>query len=100
MEGQDLKNITVVIAGRPYPLKVQERDEPSIRKIVDDINGKTNDFQLTYSNKDKQDCLAMAALTYAVENFKTQLSNVAVDDDVLVDKLKNVDDMLEKLLSN
>lgn len=98
-EGQDLKNITVVIAGRPYPLKVQERDEPSIRKIVDEINGKTSDFQTTYSNKDKQDCLAMVALTYAVDKFKTQLSNVPLDDDVLVEKLKNVDDMLEKLLA-
>lgn len=98
MEGQDLKNITVVIAGRPYPLKVQERDEPSIRKIVDEINGKVNDFQLTYTNKDKQDCLAMAALTYAVDNFKTRLSNVALEDDVLVEKLKNVDSILEKLV--
>ncbi len=98
MDGQDVKNITVVIAGRPYPLKVQERDEPSIRKIVNEINEKVNDFQLTYTNKDKQDCLAMAALTYAVDNFKTRLSNVALDDDVLVQKLENIDTLLEQLL--
>ncbi len=98
MDGQDVKNITVVIAGRPYPLKVQERDEPSIRKIVNEINEKVNDFQLTYTNKDKQDCLAMAALTYAVDNFKTRLSNVALEDDVLVQKLENIDTLLEQLL--
>jgi cell division protein ZapA len=98
MDGQDVKNITVVIAGRPYPLKVQERDEPSIRKIVNEINEKVNDFQLTYTNKDKQDCLAMAALTYAVDNFKTRLSNVALEDDVLVQKLESIDTLLEQLL--
>ena len=98
MDGQDVKNITVVIAGRPYPLKVQERDEPSIRKIVNEINEKVNDFQLTYTNKDKQDCLAMAALSYAVDNFKTRLSNVALEDDVLVQKLESIDILLEQLL--
>lgn len=98
MDGQEVKNITVVIAGRPYPLKVQERDEPSIRKIVNEINEKVNDFQLTYTNKDKQDCLAMAALTYAVDNYKTRLSNVALEDDVLVQRLENIDILLEQLL--
>jgi cell division protein ZapA (FtsZ GTPase activity inhibitor) len=98
MDGQEVKNITVVIAGRPYPLKVQERDEPSIRKIVNEINEKVNDFQLTYTNKDKQDCLAMAALTYAVDNYKTRLSNVALEDDVLVQRLENIDTLLEQLL--
>ncbi|KAA3629008.1 MAG: cell division protein ZapA [Bacteroidetes bacterium] len=98
MDGQEVKNITVVIAGRPYPLKVQERDEPSIRKIVNEINEKVNDFQLTYTNKDKQDCLAMAALTYAVDNYKTRLSNVALEDDVLVQRLENIDILLDQLL--
>lgn len=98
MDGQDVKNITVVIAGRPYPLKVQERDEPSIRQIVNEINEKVNDFQRTYTNKDKQDCLAMAALTYAVDNFKTRLSTVAMEDDVLVQRLENIDILLEQLL--
>lgn len=98
MDGHDVKNITVVIAGRPYPLKVQERDELSIRKIVNEINEKVNDFQLTYTNKDKQDCLAMAALTFAVDNYKTRLSNVALEDDVLVQRLENIDILLEQLL--
>lgn len=98
MDGQEVKNITVVIAGRPYPLKVQDRDEPSIRKIVNEINEKVNDFQLTYTNKDKQDCLAMAALTYAVDNYKTRLSNVALEDDVLVQRLENIDILLDQLL--
>ncbi len=98
MEGQDIKNITVVIGGRPYPLKVQASDESSIRKIVTEINDKINDFQLTYSNKDKQDSLAMAVLTYAVELHKQKESALSVQDDGLVRKLENIDGLLSQLL--
>lgn len=75
MEGQEeTKNITVVVAGRPYPLKIRVEDEASLRKIVKEVNEKINRFQLTYTHKDKQDCLSMALLTYAVDLHKTQLA--------------------------
>lgn len=74
MDEKELKNITVIIAGRPYPLKVDEESEDSIRQIAKDINDKINDFQLNYNKKDKQDCLAMALLTYAVDLHKLQTS--------------------------
>jgi cell division protein ZapA len=39
MEGQEeTKNITVVVAGRPYPLKIRVEDEASLRKIVKEVN--------------------------------------------------------------
>ena len=72
MEEKDTTNITVLIAGRPYPLKIKAGDEAAIRKIVKEVNEKVNRFQLTYTKKDKQDCLSMALLTYAVDLHKTQ----------------------------
>ncbi len=98
MEDQDIKNITVVIGGRPYPLKVKARDESSIRKIVTEINDKINDFQLTYSNKDKQDSLAMAVLTYAVDLHRQKENALSVQDDGLVGKLEKIDALLNHLL--
>ena len=75
MEGQEeTKNITVVVAGRPYPLKIRVEDEASLRKIVKEVNEKINRFQLTYTHKDKQDCLSMALLTYAAHLHKTHLA--------------------------
>lgn len=65
----------VMIAGRTYPLKVKEQDMEPIKQVVDEINDKIKDFQLTYINKDKQDCLAMALLTYAVELHKVRRSD-------------------------
>ena len=67
--------MTVNIAGRSYPLRVKENDKLSIQQVVDDINEKVRDFQLTYINKDKQDCLAMALLTYAVDYKKIKQEN-------------------------
>jgi len=68
----DMISITVLIAGRPYPLRINKADEPSIRTIVKEINNQVNNFQLKYTTKDKQDCLSMAALTYAVDLAKAK----------------------------
>jgi cell division protein ZapA (FtsZ GTPase activity inhibitor) len=64
---QDTKPITVVIAGRPYPLRVERKDEEGLRSLVEEINKRFNDFQIRYSDRDKQDCLVMTLLTYADE---------------------------------
>lgn len=96
MDGQDTKNITVLIVGRPYPLKIKSDDEPAIRKIVKEVNEKVNRFQLTYTNKDKQDCLSMAVLTYAVDLYKAKLS--IAQDPSLLNKLSQLEDLLDDLL--
>lgn len=96
MDGQETKNITVVIANRPYPLKVKQEDEAAIRKIIKELNEKVNRFQLTYTNKDKQDCLAMAALTYAVDLYKTQQNSA--QDSLLSSKIALIDQLLDDIV--
>ena len=97
MDGQEKKNITVVIANRPYPLKVKQEDEAAIRKIIKELNEKVNRFQLTYTNKDKQDCLAMAALTYAVDLYKHQQNSA--QDSLLSSKIAMIDQLLDEISS-
>lgn len=96
--GQDkkMKHITVLIAGRPYPLKIDVADEPAIRKIVKTVNEKINRFQLTYTNKDKQDCLSMALLTYAVDLHKAK--NSGGNDPALSGKLFQLEALLDQVL--
>ena len=64
---ESTKSITVVIAGRPYPLRVNSTEEAGLRKLISEINERFNDFQIKYSDRDKQDCLVMTLLTYASE---------------------------------
>ena len=97
VQDQEPKNITVLIAGRPYPLKINEADEPAIRRIVKEVNEKVNRFQLTYTNKDKQDCLSMALLTYAVDLQKAK--QLPANDPSLPNRLSELEALLDKVLA-
>jgi cell division protein ZapA len=70
----ELININLIIADRPYPLKVKPEEEELVRNAAKQINQKVKELQDLYAAKDKQDFLAMSALTYAVEvaNLKKQ----------------------------
>lgn len=98
MAEQVTKQITVLIAGRPYPLKVKANDETTIRKIVKDVNEQVNRFQLSYTNKDKQDCLALAVLTYAVDLHKIRQSLSTTQDPQIAEQLSQLDALLDEVL--
>jgi cell division protein ZapA len=66
----DSLNIKVIIADRTYPLKVKPSEEEAIRNAAKAINDKIHDLQESYAASDKQDYLAMAALTYVIDNMK------------------------------
>ena len=97
MEELDSKQLTVTIAGRPYPLKIKVNDEPVSRIIVKEVNEKVNKFQLAYPNREKQDCLAMALLAYAVDLHKTS-SQPASSSPELSDKLSRIQALLDEAL--
>jgi cell division protein ZapA len=63
----ELININLIIADRPYPLKVKPEEEEMVKNAAKQINQKVNELKDVYAAKDKQDFLAMSALTYAVE---------------------------------
>ena len=84
-----MKSIEVMIAGRSFPLKVTEDEEAMIMEVAEDINEKVRNLQNTYLQKDKQDCLSMALLTYALETAK--LNNKLAE----LNELKQVADQIE-----
>ena len=87
-----MKSITVLIASRPYPLRIKEEDEKRIKGIVKDINDKISKFQLTYAQKDKQDCLAMALLTYAVD---LQKQREQTEDSLIMRHLQQIEALVD-----
>lgn len=90
-------NINVMIAGRSYPLRLKPEDEANIRAIVEEINQKIKEFQYTYKNRDKQDCLSMALLTYAVDSHKKSLADPETESEVY-GKIKGIDAYLDSIL--
>jgi cell division protein ZapA len=58
--------IKVTIAGRVYPIKVNNaHEEEGMRKAAKKINDLVMKFEKNYSVSDKQDVLAMCALQFA-----------------------------------
>ena len=96
MADNAMTSIDVIIAGRTFPLKVHEKDVSTIKRIVEEVNSKVSKFQMTYSAKDKLDCLSMALLTYAVDLHKERSSG---DSDQVASKINELDKVLDSLLS-
>lgn len=89
MGPEQMININVIIADRPYRLKIKPAEEENVRKAAKLINEKVKDFQNVYEAKDKQDYLAMAALMYAVDsvNLKTKSSSSSEELELRLDEI-------------
>lgn len=58
--------INIVIAGRSYPLSVNNtKEEEGMRKAANAINKLISMYEQNYAVSDKQDVLAMCALQFA-----------------------------------
>lgn len=60
------RSIRVELAGRAYPLTIQQAEEDHVRRAVDEINESIDRLRAGYPLTDKQDLLAMAALEVTV----------------------------------
>lgn len=90
----ELININIIIADRPYPLKVKPEEEERIRNAAREINSRVKQFQTQYAAKDKQDYLAMSVLMYAVEATSFR-DKITIEDSAFEERL----DALEAILA-
>ncbi|QNM86240.1 cell division protein ZapA [Polaribacter pectinis] len=69
--------INIVIAGRTYPLSVNNtKEEEGMRKAASAINKLISMYERNYAVSDKQDVLAMCALQFA---SKMEISSIEKD---------------------
>jgi Cell division protein ZapA len=64
---QDLIPINVVIGDRTYRIKIEPRDEETVRKTLKTINDKIIEYKTQFAGKDMQDYIAMVLLWYATQ---------------------------------
>jgi cell division protein ZapA len=86
-------SLKVVVAGRTYPLTVQETEVGRVQSAADDINKAIKQLQENFAVKDMQDLLAMTALQLATKSGKNTGSNPGSSPD-----LSEVTTSLEELL--
>ena len=73
-------SLKVVVAGRTYPLTLNEGEEEKVLKAAEDINKAIKLLQDSYAVKDMQDLLAMTALQLATKP-KTQVQKTQQEPD-------------------
>ncbi|MBK8888262.1 MAG: cell division protein ZapA [Saprospiraceae bacterium] len=52
MQQDDLKTISVTVAGRTFPVKVTEIEESVVLELTTDLNEKIGEFQQTYPGRE------------------------------------------------
>ena len=88
-------SIKVVVAGRNYPLTVDELEKESVEKAAEDINRRIQLLRDNYAVKDVQDLLAMTALQIAVKKQSSEpVASAQVD---LSAPVKALEELLEQL---
>jgi cell division protein ZapA len=90
--------INVIIAGRSYPLSVNNtKEEEGMRKAATAINKLISMYEENYAVSDKQDVLAMCALQFA---SKAEIASLEKDftDREVVDKIKELTNMVDSHL--
>lgn len=91
-------SIKVVVAGRTYPLTVNQGEEARVQKAAGDINKAIKLLQDNYAVKDMQDLLAMTALQLASKSGNTTGSVQEAPDYTEVEtSLENLLQEIEKL---
>lgn len=63
-------SLKVVVAGRTYPLTVQETEVEKVQRAADDINKAIKQLQDNFAVRDMQDLLAMTALQLSTRGGK------------------------------
>jgi cell division protein ZapA len=62
----ELKKLTIVIAGRSFPVKVTKEEALILPELEKTLNDQIRQMQLSYADRDIQDCLSMVLLTQAI----------------------------------
>lgn len=86
--------IKVIIAGRSYPLSVNNtKEEQGMREAAKKINNLIAKYEQNYAVADKQDVLAMCALQFA---SKVEITSLKADENT-TETIKKINDLTNLL---
>jgi len=94
-------SLKVVVAGRTYPLTVQESEVEKVQRAADDINKAIKQLQDNFAVRDMQDLLAMTALQLSTKSGKGQAAAAPAsepDYTEATDELKRLAEDLDSLV--
>jgi cell division protein ZapA len=87
------QNITVTIAGRPYRLKVNRKEEEIVRKAAEKVNKTILEYSESFEYKDHQDLFAMITLQATAYSIQLEEEKKFRDNELEI-KLSELDGIL------
>ncbi len=78
-------SMNVHLGGRMYPLTVPSSQEELVRIIAREINERIGQLQLQEDHKDKQDCIAIAAMSWAIDFAIQQQSELEAKKEIVTE---------------
>ena len=92
---QNFIPINIVIGDRTYRIKVDTKDEETVRKMSKQLNERLATYKIKYAGKDMQDYLAMVVLSYITEQ---QIGEVTAPDKTATEGLEKIESIIDKAL--
>lgn len=86
-------SLKVTIAGRTYPLNINEEEKDGVLAAVSDINRSIEKLKKSYAVKDPQDLIAMTALQLVMKSD----SNKGGNGDSSRDEINSIEKALSEL---
>jgi Cell division protein ZapA len=90
--------INVVIGDRNYRIKIEPRDEETVRGTVKVINDKIIEYKTEFAGKDMQDYIGMVVLWYATQ--QKAAGNQPPEIIGMSEKLDQLESLLDKPFRN
>lgn len=92
-------SLKIVVAGRTYPLSVEENEVDKVQSAAANINKAIQVLQENYAVKDMRDLLAMSALQLATKSNsqKGKTMDNSAEITSIEEQLKSLDDELSAL---
>lgn len=94
---EEMQSVSVSILDKQYKLKIERSREAALRRAAELIDSQARAYGKHFAFQDRQDLLAMVALTQITELFQIQ-DNLKYKDQELIKKLQELDSALEKHL--
>lgn len=93
---EDLIPINVVVGDRSYRIKIDPKDEGTVRGTVKIINDKIIEYKTQFAGKDMQDYIGMVVLWYATQQKAAENQPPEITE--ISEKLNQLETLLDKPL--
>lgn len=90
-------SIKIRVADRDYPMRISPQEEERLRMAGKLLNDRIKEFRDQYGIQDKQDLLAMAALSTMADSLKVSKEKDGTDA-ALTERLSRLDKLLATLV--